>query len=149
MDLDKIRELIALAQEHDLVELEVREGEQTIRFRRNAEARSTAGSPPAVAAVAAVVAVGAEASPAHGIAPQLTGFVLRAPMAGTFFRASAPGERPFVEVGARVEVTTVIGIIESMKMMNPVAAGCAGTIGAILLANSERVQIDQPLLTII
>ena len=143
MDLDKIRELIALAQEHDLVELEVREGEQTIRFRRNAEARSTAGSPLAVAAV------GAEASPAHGIAPQLTGFVLRAPMAGTFFRASAPGERPFVEVGARVEVTTVIGIIESMKMMNPVAAGCAGTIGAILLANSERVQIDQPLLTII
>lgn len=143
MDLDKIRELIALAQEHDLVELEVREGEQTIRFRRNAEARSTAGSPPAVAAVVA------EASPAHGIAPQLTGFVLRAPMAGTFFRASAPGERPFVEVGARVEVTTVIGIIESMKMMNPVAAGCAGTIGAILLANSERVQIDQPLLTII
>ena len=140
MDLDKIRELIALAQEHDLVELEVREGEQTIRFRRNAEARSTPGSPPAVVA---------EASPAHGIAPQLTGFVLRAPMAGTFFRASAPGERPFVEVGARVEVTTVIGIIESMKMMNPVAARCAGTIGAILLANSERVQIDQPLLTII
>ena len=72
MDLDKIRELIALAQEHDLVELEVREGEQTIRFRRNAEARSTAGSPPAGAAV------GAQASPAHGIAPQLSGFVLRA-----------------------------------------------------------------------
>ena len=140
MDLDKIRELIALAQQHDLVELEVREGEQTIRFRRNAEARSAAGSPPAD---------GAQASPPQAIAPQLSGFVLRAPMAGTFFRASAPGERPFVEVGARVEVTTVIGIIESMKMMNPVAAGCAGTIGAILLANSERVQIDQPLLTII
>ena len=141
MDLDRIRELIALAREHDLIEMEVREGEQTIRFRR-AEV--------AVVHATDVARGPAELTPAQSavVAPALTGYVLKAPMAGTFFRAPAPGTRPFVEVGSRVEATSVVAIIESMKMMNPVEAGCAGTVSAMLVANSERVQIDQPLVTI-
>ena len=142
MDLDKIRELIAFAQEHDLVELEVREGDSTIRFRRADGARSTLRQ--SAQAVAADVSL----TPLATREP-LTGHVLPAPMAGTFFRAPAPGERPFVELGSHVSAGTVVAIIESMKMMNPVEAGCAGTINRILVANSERVHIDQPLFTII
>lgn len=136
MDLDKVRELIAFAQAHDLIELEIREGDQTIRFRRAA-----ATTAPLIHPAAQVIE--------PSTAPALTGFVLKAPMTGTFYRASAPGARAFVEVGSHVEATTVIGIIESMKMMNPVEAGCAGTVSALLVANSARVLIDQPLLTIV
>ena len=137
MDLDKVRELIAFAQQHDLIELEIREGDQTIRFRR-AVAAAAPGIEPALP-------VGATLT----VAPALAGFVLKAPMTGTFYRAPAPGARAFVEPGSHVEVTTVVGIIESMKMMNPVEAGCVGTVSALLVANSERVQIGQPLLTIL
>lgn len=140
MDLDRIRELITFAQEHDLVELEVREGDTTIRFRRADAALSSTSrqSSESVAASTAVV-----------LREPLQGHVLAAPMTGTFFRAPAPGERPFVELGDRVEASTVVAIIESMKMMNPVEAGCVGTIGSILVANSDRVQIDQPLFAIV
>lgn len=153
MDLEKIRELIAFAQEHDLVELEVREGDQTIRFRRSEPpvptARLSTGATNAVPELNQRSASTQARRTSSDSAIALHGSVIKAPMAGTFYRAPAPGEPAFVEVGSVVEANTVVGIIESMKMMNPVEAGRSGTVGMIVVGNSERVQIDQPLMTVL
>lgn len=131
MDLRKIKKLIELVEESAISELEVRDGEEAIRIVRPA------------GAVAAVV----PQTPALvSNAPRVGAGVVTAPMAGTFYAASAPEADPFVKLGARVEVGQVVGIIESMKMMNEIVAETAGICSAIVVANGEAVASGQILL---
>lgn len=142
MDLDRIRELIALMEESNVAELEIREGESSVRINRGAIAPVVAG---AVVPGLAPAAANAEV-PAAPAAP--TGHVLTAPMVGTFYRSPSPSSPPFTEVGARVREGDVLCIIESMKMMNEVKADRAGVIEAVLAQNSASVEFDEPLFAI-
>lgn len=128
MDMRKIRKLIELVQETGIAELEVRDGDEKIRIAQFSNASAEAPVP-AVAADAQV--------PVDKSAP---GAVMPAPMAGTFYRAPAPGEAPFVDVGDTVAVGDVLCIVESMKMMNKVESDFAGRIAEILVENGKPIE---------
>ncbi len=159
MDIRKVKKLIELLEESDIDELEIKEGEESVRISRNkaptyAFAPSQAVTAPApVPAASSDLAVGAATREAPGAqgkeAPQLTGHVVKSPMVGTFYRSPAPGSAPFVEVGQSVAVGDVLCIVEAMKMMNQIEADRAGTIGAILVEDGDAVEYDLPMLTII
>ncbi|GIX31489.1 MAG: acetyl-CoA carboxylase biotin carboxyl carrier protein subunit [Porticoccaceae bacterium] len=153
MDIRKIKKLIELIQASDVAEIEVREGEASVRITRSGFATLAAPvpAPPPAAAAPAPAAPAPAAPPADGptAAPALEGHVVRSPMVGTFYRAPAPGAPPFVEVGQQVKPGDVLCIVEAMKMMNQIEADRAGTIGAILVEDGAAVEFDQPLLTIL
>ncbi len=141
VDLRKIKKLIELVEESGVAELEVRDGEETIRI-----ARPVVGVPTATAAALTPVApapVETMAAPAAEAAPQTVPatptYAITSPMAGTFYRAPGPGEAPFVEVGQAVAAGDVICIIESMKMMNEVLAETAGVCTAVAVENGQPV----------
>ncbi len=126
MDLAKIKKLIALAEEHGLAEIEVGDGDQQIRIvRQGVQAPAAAPAQPAAASAEA---------------PTAQGDVVAAPMAGTFYRAPAPGETPFVEVGAKVGAGDTLCIIESMKMMNRIESDRAGEVVAVLVADGTPIE---------
>ncbi|MCZ6854479.1 MAG: acetyl-CoA carboxylase biotin carboxyl carrier protein [Gammaproteobacteria bacterium] len=134
MDLRKIKKLIELVEESGISELEVKSGDEAIRIAR-----------PLVGGVgAAVPAKATEAVPAEVSATDAA-LVVRAPMAGTFYKSPEPGGEPFVRVGQRVEVGDVLCIIESMKMMNEITVQIPGTVAAIDIANGEAVASEQVL----
>lgn len=147
MDIRKVKKLIEMMEESDITEIEIHEGEDSVRI-----SRSTGHAIPAVAAVPAMVARTTPVS-AAGVAPasatELTGHILTAPMVGTFYRAPSPDSSPFVETGDLVNEGDVLCIIESMKMMNEIKADRAGRVEAILALNEEPVEFDQPLFTLI
>jgi acetyl-CoA carboxylase biotin carboxyl carrier protein len=137
-----VRRVAALAEELGLSELEVQQGERRIRVRRGGEHAA------APRAGATTVPVHTEPAPAAATAaPSLPAgsVLLRAPMAGTFYRAPAPGQPVFVDAGSAVQPETVVCIIESMKMMNRIEAERSGRIASVLVANGARIQIGQPL----
>ncbi|MEX0943948.1 MAG: acetyl-CoA carboxylase biotin carboxyl carrier protein [Pseudomonadales bacterium] len=138
MDIRKVKKLIEMMEESDIVELEVKEGDDAVRI-----CRPKPGSTPGQTAVTATRTASAAVA-----AGKPAGQVVRAPMVGTFYRASSPGSPPFVEVGSRVKVGDTLCIIESMKMMNQVPADKSGVIEAILVENDNAVEFDQPLFTI-
>lgn len=146
MDIRKIKKLIELIEESDINELEIKEGEESVRIIRGGQmiaAPTFATAPVASAPVAAQAAVEVVAS------NELQGHVQRSPMVGTFYRSSAPGAKVFVEEGQHVNAGDVLCIVEAMKMMNQIEADKSGTIGAMLVADGEPVEFDQPMLTII
>jgi len=137
-------------QQSGISELEISEGEERVRI-----SRGLAGSiPPAAtpAAAPAVPAAPATATPSDGEAVEtpevVEGDVLKSPMVGTFYRASAPGAKPFVELGAAVKAGDTVCIIEAMKLLNEIEADRDGVIKAILVENGEPVEYGQPLLLI-
>lgn len=132
MNLREIKQLIALAEEAGLAELEVAEGDGT----REKRLRIVRGSPPPTASVTAAAAP--PATPA-ATAPR-RGDAFPAPLAGTFYRSPAPGEAPFVEVGQDVAVGDTLCIVESMKMMNQVKSDRAGTVAEVLVENGQAVE---------
>lgn len=150
MDIRKIKTLIELLEASDLAEIEITEGEGSLRI-----SRYSTSAPAPVAAVAAApapvaaapVAVVAEASPVAEKA--FTGHGIKSPMVGTFYRSPSPESQPFVEVGKQVKVGDVVCIVEAMKMMNQIIADKAGVVDAILLQDGEPVEFDQPLITIV
>ena len=160
MDIRKVKKLIELLEESNIDEIEIKEGEESVRISRNGaqSAAASAGhfampqyaapqyAPPPPAPVAAAPAVAAEpaAEPAAS-----RGHAVRSPMVGTFYRSPSPSSPVFVEVGHTVKVGDVICIVEAMKMMNQIEADKAGTIEAILVDNGEPVEFDQPLFTIV
>lgn len=144
MDIRKVKKLIELLEESNIDELEIHEGEESVRICRHRPAM--AGAP--VAATAAPPAPAAAPVPAQE-APVLEGHVVASPMVGTFYRAPAPGAKPFVEVGQSVKPGDVLCIVEAMKMMNQIEADRAGTVGDILVEDGEPVEYDQPLVTIL
>ena len=132
MDLRKIKKLIELVEESGISELEVSDGDETIRI-----ARPLPGATPAVLPAVPVVATPAVA----GAVPAEAGgsFQFRAPLAGTFYRAGEPGGEPFVSVGQQVEAGDVLCIVESMKMMNEITADKSGRCTAIVVADGEAI----------
>ena len=155
MDIRKIQKLIELLEESNLAELEIREGEETVRLSRwpkNLPAQMTMHAPAPVTQVhtAAPPAAAAPAAPAAGqvAEPQYEGTVVRSPMVGTYYAASAPGAAPFIKVGQQVKAGDTIGIIEAMKMFNPIEAEVAGTVVRILVENGQPVEFDEPLVVI-
>ena len=148
MDLRKLKKLIDLVQESGISELEVTEGEEKVRIAKHA----TGPAPVSYAAPAPVMAVAPAAAPAASAAasePALPdGHVVKSPMVGTFYRASAPGAKPLAEVGQSVAVGDVLCIVEAMKLMNEIEAYAAGTIKAILVENGEPVEYGEPLFII-
>ena len=154
MDLRKLKTLIDLVAESDISELEVTEGESKVRIVKSgapaAQGQVVMMQPqaaqhmPAVAhAAPAPQAAAPEAAPAEP-----TGHVVKSPMVGTFYRSSAPGSPPFVEIGAVVKEGETLCIIEAMKLLNEIDADASGTIRQILVENGQAVEFGQPLFII-
>jgi acetyl-CoA carboxylase biotin carboxyl carrier protein len=152
MDIRKVKKLIELLEESNINELEITEGEESVRISRGATVVA-APAPVAPAAVAAAPVAAAPAVAAPAAAPaaseELAGHVVRSPMVGTFYGSPAPGSPVFVEPGKAVKVGDVLCIVEAMKMMNQIEADKAGTIGAVLVEDGEPIEFDQPLFTIV
>ncbi|MBP0943396.1 acetyl-CoA carboxylase biotin carboxyl carrier protein [Pseudomonas alliivorans] len=152
MDIRKVKKLIELLEESGIDELEIREGEESVRISRHSKTPAQPYYAPAPAPVAAPVAAPAPAAPAAAEAPSapaLNGYVVKSPMVGTFYRTPAPTSPAFVEVGKTVKVGDTICIVEAMKMMNHITAEKAGVIESILVENGQPVEFDQPLFTIV
>ena len=153
MDIRKVKKLIELLEESGIDELEIKEGEESVRISRHSKQPAYAPQPvyaqaPApVAAPVAAAAPSADAAPAA--APKLNGTVARSPMVGTFYRAASPTSANFVEVGQTVKKGDILCIVEAMKMMNHIEAEASGVIESILVENSQPVEYDQPLFTIV
>ncbi|WP_120513541.1 acetyl-CoA carboxylase biotin carboxyl carrier protein [Photobacterium salinisoli] len=149
MDIRKIKKLIELVEESGISELEISEGEESVRISRTTAAPVAAPAQmyaaPAPAAAPAPVAAPAEA-PAAPAAP--AGHQVLSPMVGTFYRAPSPEAKAFVEVGQSVNVGDTLCIVEAMKMMNQIEADKAGTVVAILAENGDPIEFDQPLVII-
>ncbi len=148
MDIRKIKKLIELVEESGIAELEISEGEESVRINRYSSAAPAAVAPAPVAITAPAPVV--EAAPVAQVteAPASTGHQILSPMVGTFFRAPSPDAKPFVEVGQTVNVGDTLCIIEAMKMMNQIEADKAGTVTAILVDDSQAIEFDQPLIVI-
>ena len=150
MDIRKVKKLIELLEESNIDEIEIIEGEESVRISRNSYAAQAAVNhpPPAMPAPVAVapapVPVAAEPT-AEAIS---TDNAVLSPMVGTFYRSPSPAAGSFVEVGQTVRVGDVLCIVEAMKMMNQIEADRAGTVTAIHVADGEPVEFDQPLITI-
>lgn len=150
MDIRKIKKLIELVEESGIAELEISEGEESVRISRHGNAPVApiqyAAAPAPVAApapAAAPAAVEAPAAPAEA-----AGHKVLSPMVGTFYRAPGPDTKPFVEVGQSVTAGDTICIVEAMKMMNQIEADKSGVVTAILTEDGSPVEFDQPLIVI-
>ena len=151
MDIRKIKKLIELVEESGIAELEITEGEESVRIHRGGSQAQAVPMQYAAAAPAPMPAPVAAPAPAASEAPaaaEPTGHQVLSPMVGTFYRASSPTAGAFVEVGDTVNVGDTLCIVEAMKMMNQIEADKAGTIKAILVDNQEPVEFNQPLFII-
>ena len=153
MDIRKIKKLIDMIGESDVAEIEIHEGEESVRISRNSSVQMAPQAyMPAPMMQAAPMPQAAPASeavtPKKGEADALTGHVVRSPMVGTFYRSSAPGSKVFVEVGQRVEVGDTLCIIEAMKILNQIEADKSGKVTKILVENAQPVEYNQPLFII-
>nr|WP_201355459.1 acetyl-CoA carboxylase biotin carboxyl carrier protein [Aeromonas hydrophila] len=150
MDIRKIKKLIELVEESGIAELEISEGEESVRISRNFSGQVTAAPQmimqQAAAPVTAPAAAPAAAAPAADAIP--SGHLMRSPMVGSFYRSSSPEAKPFVEVGQHVNVGDTLCIVEAMKMMNQIESDKAGVIKAILVENGQAVEFDEPLFII-
>ena len=154
MDIRKIKKLIELVEESGIAELEITEGEESVRINRHSSAPIAAAPVQYAAAPAAPVAAPAPAAPAAPAATEasapaaVSGHQVKSPMVGTFYRASSPEAPSYVEVGDTVSVGDTLCIVEAMKMMNQIEADKAGVVKAILVENEEAIEFDQPLFVI-
>jgi acetyl-CoA carboxylase biotin carboxyl carrier protein len=149
MDLRKLKSLIDLVQQSGIAELEVTEGEEKVRICRALPAAPAA--PPQVVHTVAAPAPQAGAVPAAAGAPAehdapAEGHVIRSPMVGTFYRSSAPGAKPFVEIGQAVKAGETLCIIEAMKLLNEIEADRDGVVKAVLVENGQPVEYGEPLI---
>jgi acetyl-CoA carboxylase biotin carboxyl carrier protein len=154
MDIRKVKKLIELLEESGIDELEIREGEESVRISRHSKQPAYAPQPVYAAAPAPVAAPVAAAAPAAAadaapVAAKLNGHVVRSPMVGTFYRAASPTSANFAEVGQSVKKGDILCIVEAMKMMNHIEAEASGVIESILVDNGQPVEYDQPLFTIV
>jgi len=151
MDIRKVKKLIELLEESNIDEIEIKEGEESVRISRNGNAgmmQAPMNYAPAPAPVAPAPAPAAPAPAAEPAAPVADGNAVLSPMVGTFYRSPSPDAPSFVEVGQTVRVGDVLCIVEAMKMMNQIEADRAGTVTAIHVENGDPVEFDQPLITI-
>ncbi|MFY8352517.1 acetyl-CoA carboxylase biotin carboxyl carrier protein [Pseudoalteromonas sp. SSM20] len=153
MDIRKIKKLIELVEESGIAELEITEGEESVRINRHSSAPMAAPIHYAAAPAAAPVATAPAAAPAAAASEEaapavVSGHQVKSPMVGTFYRASSPEAPSYVEVGDKVNVGDTLCIVEAMKMMNQIESDKAGVVKAILVDNEDAVEFDQPLFVI-
>lgn len=164
MDLRKIKKLIDLLEESNLAEIEIKEGEESVRLARTPQGGMVQGNMYAMAPAAYAQPAPAAAAPtpmpmqspteaatgghAKAGADLPDGMVLRSPMVGTFYASPSPDKPPFVSVGQAVKAGDTLGIIEAMKMFNPIEADVSGTVLKILAESGQPVEFDQPLFVI-
>ena len=147
MDIRKVKKLIELLEESGISEIEIHEGEESVRISRHPPPGSMAMPMPMPMAMPAPAAPAAE--PAADDAPPLPeGDPVLSPMVGTFYRSASPGTKPFAEEGQTVAIGDTLCIVEAMKMLNQIESDRAGTIVAILVENGQPVEFDQPLFLI-
>ncbi|MDD3575292.1 MAG: acetyl-CoA carboxylase biotin carboxyl carrier protein [Halothiobacillus sp.] len=146
MDIRKIKKLIELLEESGIAEIEIREGEESVRISRGQIAQAAPVQYTLPAAAPASTAPSPAAQPAAE--DQAKGTPIKSPMVGTFYRAASPTSKPFVDVGSSVKVGDTLCVIEAMKMFNQIEAETSGTITAILVENGQPVEYDQPLFII-
>lgn len=147
MDIRKIKKLIELVEESGISELEITEGEESVRIHRGAT-----GQPMQYIAQpqmhAAPMQAHVASAPVVVEPPEVKGHVVTSPMVGTFYRSSSPESKAFVEVGQTVKKGDVLCIVEAMKMMNQIEADVEGVVREILVSNQEPIEFDQPLFVI-
>jgi acetyl-CoA carboxylase biotin carboxyl carrier protein len=152
MDIRKVKKLIELLEASEVAEIEIHEGEESIRISRASTAVPVmnVSAPVPMPAAVPVAAPAAEPAAAAETAeePLPEGHVVRAPMVGTFYRASSPGAKAFVEEGQSVAIGETLCIIEAMKILNQIEADQAGTVKKILVENGQPVEYNQPLFVI-
>ncbi len=151
MDIRKVKKLIELLEESGISEIEIHEGEESVRISRYAQPAPYAAAPPVMAAMPAA----AQGSPAAPTTPEpaaaaksSSGHEVTSPMVGTFYSSPSPGAKPFVEIGSQVKAGDVLCIIEAMKMMNQIEADVAGRVVSILAENGSPVEFGQTLFVI-
>ncbi|GAA0790934.1 acetyl-CoA carboxylase biotin carboxyl carrier protein [Marinobacterium sediminicola] len=151
MDIRKVKKLIELLEESNINEIEIKEGEESVRISRGGSIVAAPAQAQYMAAPAVAPAAPAPAAPAAAEAPAAeapAGHAVRSPMVGTFYRSPSPTSAAFVEVGQSVKAGDVICIVEAMKMMNQIEADKSGVIESILVEDGQPVEFDQPLITI-
>lgn len=154
MDVRKIKKLIEMVDNSGIAEIEITDGEDSIRISRATSAVTVPTAPVAAPAIAPAVAAPASVAPsptAEAPSPvddEISGHTVDSPMVGTFYSASSPTAKPFVSVGDSVSAGDTLCIIEAMKMLNQIESDKAGTIKAILISNEEPVEFGQPLFVI-
>ena len=149
MDIRKVKKLIELLEESDIAELEIHEGEESVRISRITQtATQVVAAAPMAAPVAAAPAAPAPVAETPSGEPEISGHKVASPMVGTFYRSASPGSSPFVEVGQSVSVGDTLCIIEAMKLLNQIEADKAGTIKAIFADNGEPIEYGQTLFII-
>ena len=161
MDIRKVKKLIELLEESGVAEIEIKEGEESVRISRHgpgavttyvqapaAPLASLAAAPAPTATAGSPAASAARPGADEADAAPRTENAVTAPMVGTFYGAPAPGAKPFVEVGSEVKVGQTLCIIEAMKMMNQIEADKAGKVAAVLVKNGDPVEFGQPLFII-
>ncbi len=152
MDIRKIKKLLELLEETSIAEIEIHEGEESVRITRVSATQQTVVqvpiAQPAAPAPPPVPAAPAEAAPPTTEEEELKGHVVRSPMVGTFYRAPAPGAKAFVEVGQQVNVGDTLCIIEAMKILNQIEADKSGVVTRVLVDDGQPVEYNQPLFVI-
>ncbi|HMJ49104.1 MAG TPA: acetyl-CoA carboxylase biotin carboxyl carrier protein [Burkholderiales bacterium] len=155
MDLRKLKKLIDLVEDSGIAELEITEGEEKVRICRvNRTTQATVTTTPQAAPTQAISKETIAETPSAPAAGEVTppaepeGHVVKAPMVGTFYRSAAPGAKPFVEVGQRVNQGDTVCIIEAMKLLNEIEADCSGMVKEILAENGQAVEYGEPLFVI-
>ena len=149
MDIRKVKKLIELLEASSVDEIEIKEGEESVRISRNTGAPIAMAAAPVPAAPAMPAPVAPALASAPAPAPAVnTDDAVKSPIVGTFYRSPSPEAPSFVEVGQSVRAGDVLCIVEAMKMMNQIEADRAGTVTAIHAENGEPVEFDQPLITI-
>ncbi|AMK75676.1 MULTISPECIES: acetyl-CoA carboxylase biotin carboxyl carrier protein [Methylomonas] len=143
MDIRKIKKLIDLIEESDIAEIEIREGEESVKISRYSAAAPVQYAAPVAAPIAAAPVVAAAP-----VEEKVSGHVVKSPMVGTFYRSASPGSAAFVEIGQSVSNGQTLCIIEAMKILNQIEADKSGKIKQILVENGHPVEYGQPLFII-
>ncbi len=149
MDIRKVKKLIELLEESGISELEISEGEESVRISRHP--RMAMQAPMAMAGPVAQAAPAAAATPATAAGehkPRIDEYTVTSPMVGTYYSAASPGAKAFVEIGTEIKIGQILCIIEAMKMMNQIESDKAGRVTSILAKNGEPVEFGQPLFVI-
>jgi len=157
MDIRKVKKLIELLEESNIDEIEIKEGEESVRISRNSARATPMYAPMQMPMTMATAQQPAPPPPVAAERPAATtaqpatpeGHAVRSPMVGTFYRAAPPTSPSFAEIGQSVKAGDVVCIVEAMKMMNQIEADKSGVISAILVENGEPVEYDQPLIMIV
>ncbi|KGD78417.1 acetyl-CoA carboxylase [Tatumella morbirosei] len=154
MDIRKIKKLIELVEESGIAELEISEGEESVRISRTPAnmgypvMQQAYAAPMQSAPAAAPTAAAAPAAEPAAASKELSGHIVRSPMVGTFYRTPSPDAKAFVEVGQKVTAGETLCIVEAMKMMNQIEADKSGVVKAILVESGQPVEFDEPLVVI-